>query len=165
MRVYSPESITKINQARISQIEYAKEQRKRLQTAYQNDINRLKKKIDDIHKKRDSNDEKYNNHALSATAQLWLLGPRDRQDQVRIITTLRSSYDSYDWTVQHLVTQEQSVWDDLHSLENDMAPIRTVSTQSNQKHLVVTRGNSILGWLPGEDSYVLIQLQNPTCNG
>ena len=38
-----------------------------------------------------------------------------------------------------------------------MAPIRTVSTQSNQKHLVVTRGNSILGWLPGEDSYVLIQ--------
>ena len=51
MPVYSPESITKVNQARLSQMEYANEQRKRLQTAYQNDINRLKKKIDDIHKK------------------------------------------------------------------------------------------------------------------
>ena len=38
-----------------------------------------------------------------------------------------------------------------------MAPIRTVSTQSNQKYLVVPKGNGIVGWLPGEDKYVPIQ--------
>ena len=45
-------------------------------------------------------------------------------------------------------TQEQALCDELHSLEGEMAPIRTVSTQSNQKHLVVPKGNSIVGWLP-----------------
>ena len=31
------------------------------------------------------------------------------------------------------------------------------STHSNQKHLVVPKGNGIVGWLPGEDQYVKIQ--------
>ena len=155
--VYSPESITKCNQARVSQIEFANEQRKRLQAAFLTDINRLKKKIDDVHRKRDSSEEKYNEQALASTAQLQLLGPRDILDRVRISTALRSSYDAYAWTIQRLATQEQALWDELHSLEGEMAPIRTVSTQSNQKHLVVPKGNSIVGWLPGEDSYVLIQ--------
>ena len=155
--VYSPESITKCNQARVSQIEFANEQRKRLQAAFLSDINRLKKKIDDVHKKRDSSEEKYNEQALSSTAQLQLLGPRDMTERVRISTALRSSYDAYAWTIQRLATQEQALWDELHSLEGELAPIRTVSTQSNQKHIVVPKGNSVVGWLPGEDSYVMIQ--------
>ena len=106
--VYSPESITKCNQARVSQIEFANEQRKRLQAAFLTDINRLKKKIDDVHRKRDSSEEKYNEQALASTAQLQLLGPRDILDRVRISTALRSSYDAYAWTIQRLATQEQS---------------------------------------------------------
>ena len=50
--VYSPESITKCNQARVSQIEFANEQRKRLQTSYLSDINRCKKKLGCPQKKR-----------------------------------------------------------------------------------------------------------------
>ena len=75
VHVYSPESITKCNQARVSQIQFANEQRKRLQAAFLTDINRLKKKIDDVHRKRDSSEEKYNEQALASTAQLQLLGP------------------------------------------------------------------------------------------
>ena len=52
--VYSPESITKCNQAHVSRVEYANDQRKRLQTSFLSDINRIKKKIDDVHRKRDS---------------------------------------------------------------------------------------------------------------
>ena len=147
--VYSPESITKCNQAHVSRVEFANEQRKRLQTSFLSDINRLKKKIDDVHRKRDSSEEKYNEQALSSTSLIQLMDPRDIVERVRISTALRSSYDAYVWTIQRLATQEQSLWEELHSLEGELAPIRTVSTQSNQKHLVVPKGNSIVGWLPG----------------
>ena len=155
--VYSPESITKCNQAHVSRVDFANEQRKRLQTSFLSDINRLKKKIDDVHRKRDSSEEKYNEQALSSTSLIQLLNPREIVERVRISTALRSSYDAYIWTIQRLATQEQSLWEELHSLEGELAPIRTVSTQSNQKHLVVPKGNSIVGWLPGEDRYVMIQ--------
>jgi hypothetical protein len=155
--VYSPESITKCNQARVSQIEFANEQRKRLQTSYLSDINRCKKKLDDVSKKRDTCEEKYNEQALSSQAQLQLLNPRDVIQRVKLSTFLRSAWDSYAWTVQRLVAQEQTHWDELTMLEGELAPIRLVSTQSNQKHLVVPKGNSLVGWLPGEDEYVMIQ--------
>ena len=32
-----------------------------------------------------------------------------------------------------------------------------ISSQTNNKHLVITKGNSLIGWLPGEETYVLIQ--------
>ena len=155
--VYSPESITKVNQARVSQIEFANEQRKRLQTSYQSDIARCKKKLDDVSKKRDTCEEKYNDQALNSQSQLSLLDPRDIAERIRISTFLRSNWDSYAWTVQRLVDQEQTHWNELTMLENELAPIRLVSTQGNQKHLVVPKGNSQVGWLPGEDEYVLIQ--------
>ena len=155
--VYSPESITKCNQAHSSRVDFANEQRKRLQTQLLSDINRLKKKIDDIYRKRDNSEEKYNEQSLSSTAMIQLLNPNDLIERVRISTTLRSSYDSYIWTVQRLANQEKALWEELHSLEDELAPIRTVSTQSNQKHLVLIKGNSISGWLPGEDRYVMIQ--------
>ena len=155
--VYSSESITKCNQARVSQIDFANEQRKRLQSSFLSDINRIKKKIDDLHRKRDSCEEKYNETALASTAQLQLLGPRDMFARIRISTALRSSYDSYAWTIQRLATQEDSFWDELNTLEGELAPIKTISNQANQKHLVQTKGNSIVGWLPGEESYVMLQ--------
>ena len=93
--VYSPESITKVNQARVSQIEFANEQRKRLQTSYQSDISRCKKKLDDVSKKRDTCEEKYNEHALNSQAQLQLLDPRDVVERVKLSTFLRSAWDSY----------------------------------------------------------------------
>ena len=43
--VYSPESITKCNTARVSQIEFANEQCKCLEDAFLTDIQRVKKKI------------------------------------------------------------------------------------------------------------------------
>ena len=155
--VYSPESITKCNQAHTSRVDFANEQRKRLQTSFLSDINRIKKKIDDIQRKRDSSEEKYNEQALSSTSLIQLLDPNNIVERVRISTTLRSAYDAYIWTIQRMASQEQSLWEELHSLESELAPIRTVSTQSNQKHLVVPKGNSIVGWLPGEDRYVMIQ--------
>ena len=48
--VYSTESITKCNQAHVSRVEFANEQRKRLQTQLLSDINRLKKKIEPMHR-------------------------------------------------------------------------------------------------------------------
>ena len=117
----------------------------------------LRKKINDAHRKRENSEEKYNENALSSTAQLQLLGPWQNNERVRIHAALHSSYDAYAWTVQRLATNEHDLWQELHSLEGDMAPIRTVSTQSNQKYLVVPKGHGVTGWLPGEDKYVLIQ--------
>ena len=156
--VYCPESITKLNTARTAQIEFANEQRKRLRDSFSQDILRVKRKIDDLHKRRESSEEKYNENALSSAAQLQLLGPWQNQDRARIQATLRSSYDSYAWTVQRLSTNENGLWQELQSLEGDMAPIRTISTQSSsQKNLIVPKGLQVTGWLPGEDKYVLIQ--------
>ena len=121
------------------------------------DINRVKKKIDDIHKKRDSCEEKYNEAALTTTAQIHLLGPRDMYDRVRLSTALRSAYDTYVWTIQRLAKQEDSLWQEQSNLEKELAPIKTISNQTNQKHLVQTKGNSLVGWLPGEETYVLLQ--------
>ena len=95
---------------------------------------------------------------MRSAAQLQLLAPWQNQDRARIQAALRSSYDSYAWTVQRLSTNENGLWRELQSLEGDMAPIRTISTQSStQKNLIVTKGLQITGWLPGEDKYVLIQ--------
>lgn len=107
--VYSPESITKCNQAHSSRVDFANESRKRLQTRLLSDINRLKKKIDDIYRKRDNSEEKYNEQSLSSTAMIQLLNPNDLIERVRISTTLRSSYDSYIWTVQRLANQEKAL--------------------------------------------------------
>ena len=85
------------------------------------------------------------------------MGNQNRTEQVRIITTLRSAYDSYKWTVQRIHDQEQNILAALRALELDMSPIRMLTTQSNQKHLVVTKGNSILGWLPSEDNYKILK--------
>ena len=58
--VYCPETITKCNTARSSQIDFANDQRKRLKDAFLQDIHRVKKKIDDVHRKRENSEEKYN---------------------------------------------------------------------------------------------------------
>ena len=96
--VYCPETITKLNTARSSQIDFANEQRKRLKDAFLQDIQHVKKKIDDVHRKRENSEEKYNENALSSTAQLQLLGPWQNNERVRIHAALRSSYDAYAWT-------------------------------------------------------------------
>ena len=119
------------------------------------DINRVKKKIDDIHRKRDSCEE--NEAAIGSTAQLQLLGPRDMFERLRLSTALRSAYDAYVWTLQRLANQEKSLWNEQNTLEGELAPIKTISSQANQKHLVQTKGNSLVGWLPGEETYVLLQ--------
>ena len=93
--MYCPETITKLNTARASQIDFANEQRKGLRDACSQDILRVKKKIDDLHKKRENSEEKYNENALSSAAQLQFLAPWQNQDRVRIQAALRSSYDSY----------------------------------------------------------------------
>ena len=60
--------------------------------------------------------------------------------------------------MQRLATNEHDLWRELQSLEGDMAPIRTISTQSsNQKYLVVPKGHAVTEWLPGEDKHVVIQ--------
>ena len=158
---YSEESITKCNTARVSQINLANQQRQRLQVAFTADITRLKKKVDDIHRKRDTSEEKYNEKALSSTAHLQLLGPRDLGERLRVTSELRSAYDSYRWTINRLETQERALYEDLRSLENEMIAIQTVSTHSNQKQFVLLKGNSLLGWLPGEEKYILIR--QPKC--
>ena len=120
--VYCPETITKSNTARSSQIDFANEQRKRLRDAFSQDIQCVKKKIDDVHRKRENSEEKYNENAISSTAQLQLLAPWQNQERVRIQAALRSSYDAYAWTVQRLATNEHDLWQELQSLEGDMAP-------------------------------------------
>ena len=155
--VWSSETITKCNQARVSQIDFANENRKKLQNSFLGDINRVKRKIDDIHKKRNNLEEKYNETSLSSTAQLQLLGPRDMHERVRQATALRSAYDTYVWTTQRLTAQEKALWNQQNILEGELAPIKIISSQTNQKHLVITKGNSLIGWLPGEETYVLLQ--------
>ena len=155
--VWSSETITKCNQAFTSQIDFANENRKKLQTSCLADINRVKRKIDDIHKKRDSLEEKYNETSYSSQAQIQLLGPRDVHERVRQSTALRSAYDTYMWTTTRLTSQEKTLWNQQNFLEGELAPIKMISSQTNNKHLVITKGNSLIGWLPGEETYVLIQ--------
>ncbi len=155
--VWSSETITKCNQARASQIDFANENRKKLQNSFLADISRVKRKIDDIHKKRDTLEEKYNETSFSSQAQIQLLSPRDDIERVRLVTALRSAYDSYVWTTTRLTAQEKALWNQQQTLEGELAPIKMISSQTNNKHLVITRGNSLIGWLPGEETYVLIQ--------
>ena len=155
--VYSPETITKVNQARVSQIDFANDNRKRLRSSLEADISRVKRKLDDVHKRRDQCEEKYNETNLSSTAQINLLPSRDVHERIRLSTALRSAYDTYIWTIRRLATQEGSLIDEQNALQNELAPIKMISNQSNQKHLVQTKGNSLIGWLPGEETYVLLQ--------
>ena len=107
--MYCLETITKCNTARSSQTDFANDQRKRLKDAFLADIQRVKKKINDVHRKRDNSEEKYNETALGSTAQLQHLGPWQNNERVRIHAALCSSYDAYAWTVQRLATQEHSL--------------------------------------------------------
>ncbi len=56
---------------------------------------------------------------------------------------------------------EQEHLDQLVNLERNFLPIQLLSTQSNQKNLTIRKQNSLVGWIPHQDKYVLIQ--NTTC--
>ena len=60
-----------------------------------------------------------------------------------------------------LLQSETALRQELVALELDYAPIRLLSTQSNQKNLVIPKDNTSLGWIPHTDSYQLIQLDTP----
>ena len=47
--------------------------------------------------------------------------------------------------------------DQLAELENNFIPIQLLSTQSNQKNLTIRKQNCLVGWIPHQDKYVLIQ--------
>ena len=51
--------------------------------------------------------------------------------------------------------------DQLAELERNFIPIQLLSTQSNQKNLTIRKQNCLVGWIPHQDKYVLIQ--NTTC--
>ena len=53
--------------------------------------------------------------------------------------------------------------DQLAELERNFLPIQLLSTQSNQKNLTIRKQNCLVGWIPHQDKYVLIQ--NTTCPG
>jgi hypothetical protein len=159
--VFSPESITKINQAFIAWLENVNEQRRRVRESLKNDIVRLKKKIDDLSVRREKSEEIYNSAELLHRTEQSLLNRSDHSGFNRLQAILNSAYDSYVFSINRISFQEQTMRRELDDLERDIAPIRLLSTQSNQKHLVITKHNSLLGWIPSEDQYVLIQNSKP----
>ena len=142
-------------------MENVNEQRRRVRESLRSDIGRLKKKLDDIGNKRDKCEEVYKTAELAYRSEVSLIRPNDRDAHDRLHAILTAAYESYAYTVSRLTNQERVVRSELEDIERDIAPIRLLSTQSNQKHLVVNKHNSLLGWVPSEDQYVLIQNSKP----
>ena len=159
--VFSPESITKINQAFIACLENINEQRRRVRESLKTDIVRLKKKMDDLGVRREKSAEIYNSAELTHRTEQSLLNRGDHAGFNRLQAIYNAAYDAYTFTHTRISFQEQALRLELDDLERDIAPIRLLSTQSNQKHLVITKHNSLLGWIPSEDQYVLIQNSKP----
>ena len=159
--VFSSESITKINQAFIAWLENVNEQRRRVRESLKSDIVRLKKKLDDLSNRREKSEEVYKTAELLNRSEQSLLRRDDHDGYNRLSALLQSAYESYAFSVARITNQERIVRSELDDIEKDIAPIRLLSTQSNQKHLVVNKHNSLLGWVPSEDQYVLIQNSKP----
>ena len=159
--VCSSEDITKNNQSFTARLENVNEQRRRLRTSQKDDIGRLKKRLDDLSSKRDKVDDIYEAAEVHARTQRSLLNPADHDGHTRCYAELSSAHETYVNSMSRLTAQERSVREELTDIELDFMPIQLLSCQSNQKHLIVNKHSSLLGWMPSEDQYVLIQNPKP----
>ncbi len=161
--VFSAEAITKLNQSHSAEVERVNDHRKRHKDSIRADISRKKKLIDDLQTKRsqtyDNTELTLNQLRLELAIHGYNTPPSWEKNQIK--AKIQATLASCSSTFARFRQTEQAHMDQLADLERNFLPIQLLSTQSNQKNLTIRKQNCLVGWIPHQDKYVLIQ--NTTC--
>ena len=150
--VFAVENVTKLNQSHCSRIEFVNDDRKRAKETLRSDISRKKKMLDDVQSKRDKMLDSFESQ-LSQMRNERLLYQQHSVEFRRISGQISACIQSYNAAMLRLQTSEYLLQQELADVEGQFLPIRLLSTQSNQKNLIVPKQNSYLGWIPHLDIY------------
>ena len=162
--VMAVEHVTKLNQSHCSRIEFINDDRKRSKESLRADISRKKKLLDDLQSKRDKMLDGFEAQ-LSQQRNERLLYQQNSVEFRRISGQIAACIQSYNAATLRLQTSEYLLQQELSDIEAQFLPIRLLSTQSNQKNLIVPKQNSYLGWIPHLSIYVkLICTKTPAEN-
>ena len=151
--VMAVENVTKLNQSHCSRIEFINDDRKRSKEILRADISRKKKMLDDLQAKRDKMLDSFE-EKLSQMRNERLLYQQNSVEFRRISGQISACIQSYNAATLRLQTSEYLLQQELADIEAQFLPIRLLSTQSNQKNLIVPKQNSYLGWIPHLSLYV-----------
>ena len=151
--VMAVENVTKLNQSHCSRIEFINDDRKRSKEILRADISRKKKMLDDLQAKRDKMLDSFE-EKLSQMRNERLLYQQNSVEFCRISGQISACIQSYNAATLRLQTSEYLLQQELADIEAQFLPIRLLSTQSNQKNLIVPKQNSYLGWIPHLSLYV-----------
>ena len=158
--LFTQESILKQIQAYLSWTEEINENRKRHRDTLKMDITRCKKLIDDINSKRLSQQDEFHKLHLTTQAKMTWFSSNERE-YAQLERRLQVQTQAYQTAYDRLRHHEIQILDQTRDLERDYVPKRYVSNQSNMKGHIIKKQNLVLGWIPHEDRYLVIQ--NTTC--
>ena len=153
--VFAVEDVTKLNQSHCSRIEYVNDDRKRNKETLRGDIARKKKMIDEVQSKRDKMLDIFESQISSARNEQTLFQPYTVEFR-RLSGQISAVTNSYNSSMLRLQQSELLLQQELAAIERQFLPIRLLSTQSNQKNLIVPKQNSYLGWIPHLDLYQML---------
>ena len=153
--VFAVEDVTKLNQSHCSRIEYVNDDRKRNKETLRGDIARKKKMIDEVQSKRDKMLDIFESQISSARNEQMLFQPHTVEFR-RLSGQISAATNSYNSAMLRLQQSELLLQQELAAIERQFLPIRLLSTQSNQKNLIVPKQNSYLGWIPHLDLYQML---------
>ena len=132
--VFTQESIYKLIQSYLSWIEEVNESRKRQREAL---------KVDNVDLQRIKQLDTYQALVLTTEAKMHFL-PTWTQGYVELELELNANYNAFQQSHLCLQDHEQGIRENLHALEQDLIPIRYLSTQSNVKSSVIKNKTTYL---------------------
>ena len=97
---------------------------------------------------------------LTTQAEMTWWLPNERE-YVQLERRLDAQSQAYQTAYDRLMNHKIQIRDELRDLERDYVPIRYISNQSNVKGHIIKKQNHVLGWIPHEDRYLVIQ--NTSC--
>ena len=154
--VFSMEGVTKLNQAHDAFINNVNETRKRQKESLKSDMNRKKKRLDDLKAEKEKYIDRFESIVIAARNEQ---GFHDITsfEYAQLSSKIASAESAYLSSMQRLTESVNEIENELTLIERDYIPIRPLSTQSNQKNLICPKNNSFMGWIPHLDKYQLIQ--------
>ena len=99
-------------------------------------MDRKKRMLDNVDQLRIKQIDAYQTLVLVTQAKMRLL-PQHSQPYVELELELNANYNAYQQSHLRLQDHEQSLRENLHDLEQDLIPIRYLSTQSNVKNGII----------------------------
>ena len=149
------EDITKLSQAFSSYIESINQGRERTRKNLTNDIARHKDSLTNLRRQQSQNQDTYDSVQNAWSYEIAITAPGTQEYRI-LNAKIQASTTTYRSQCQRLQHEENHLTDTIQRLTEELLPIRVITTQQNQKHLLCTKDSRTLGWVPHQNNYEMI---------